>query len=59
MEQRQKYSKVKFFTCPKTFFTWAGMDFPLHDDGKQMEDEDEKEEEAEDEEEINGTNKYK
>ena len=55
----------KIFTCPKTFFTWAGIDFPLHDDNKQREDEEEKEEEEEEEkekeedkEEVNVTNKY-
>ena len=68
MELQQRYKKVRFFTCPKTFFTWAGIDFPLHDDDKQKEDEEEKEEEEEEEEEdeqeenedeVNVTNNYK
>ena len=58
---KQRYKKVRFFTCPKTFFIWAGIDFPLHDDDKYKDDEEEKEEEEEeeDEEEVNVTNKYK
>ena len=62
MELQQRYKKVRFFTCPKTFFLWAGIDFPLNDDDKQKEDEEEKDtekEEDQDEEEVNVTNRYK
>ena len=45
MELQQRYKQVRFFTCSKTFFIWAGIDFPLYDDDKQKEDEEEKEEE--------------
>ena len=53
MELQQWYKKVRFFTCPKTFSTWAGFGFPLHDDDKEEEDEEEREqgEEAEENEE--------
>ena len=67
MELQQRYKKVRFFTCLKTFFIWAGIDFPFHNADKQKEDEDDKEEEAEkeeeeqeeDEEKVNFANKYK
>ena len=39
---QQRYKKVRFFTCPKTFFEWAGIDFSLHDDDKWKEGEEEK-----------------
>ena len=43
--------KVQDFHLPKTFFTWAGIDSPLSDDGKEEgeEDEQEKKEKEEDE----------
>ena len=53
MELQQRHKKVRFFTCPKTFFTWPGSGFPLHDDDKEEdkkeegEEDDEKEEEEE------------
>ena len=58
------YKKLTFFTCHKTFFIWAGVDFPLYDDNRQKEDEEEKEEEEEKkeeekEEEVNVINSYK
>ena len=64
MELQQRYKKVRFFTYPKTFFIWAGIDFPLYDDNRQKEDEEEKEEEEEEkeeekEEEVNIINSYK
>ena len=71
MELQQRYKKVRFFPFSKTSLTWAGIDFPLHDDDKQKEDEEameeeeeeedeeEEDEEEEDEEEVNVTNKYK
>ena len=40
----QRYEKIRFFTCPKTFSTWVGFGFPLHDDDKEEEDEEEGEE---------------
>ena len=43
--------KVRFFTCPKTFFPLAGFVFPLHDDDKEEYKVEEGEEEEEDEEE--------
>ena len=62
MELQQRFKKVRLFTCPQTFFTWAGIDFPLHDYDKK-EDEEEKEEEEDEEEEekeeeVTVTNKY-
>ena len=55
MELQERYKKVRFFTFPKTFFTWAGFGFPLiHDDDKEEdkeEDEEDEEEEEEDKEE--------
>ena len=52
MELKQWYKKVRFFTCPKTFFSWAGFGFPLHADDKEEDEEEEgEEEEKEDEEE--------
>ena len=41
----RKVQQVRFFTCPKTFFTWADFCFLLHDDDK---------EEVEEEEEVQG-----
>ena len=52
MELQQSYKKVRFFTFPKIFFTWAGVDFPLHNDDKEGE---EVEEEEEDDEEVRGS----
>ena len=48
---QQRYKKVRFFTCPKTFFTWTGFGFSLHDDDKEEDEEEvgEDEEEKEDE----------
>ena len=40
--------KVRFFTCAKTFFTWTGFGFRLHDmeeDEEEGEDEEDWEEE--------------
>ena len=51
MELQQRYKKVRLFTYLKTFSTWAGIDFPLHDDDKQKKDEEEKEKEKDEEEE--------
>ena len=62
-----KEQEGKILTCPKAFFTWAGIDFPLPDDHKvegeeeeeQKEEEDaeekEEEEEEEDEKKVQGT----
>ena len=52
MELQQRYKKVRFFTCPKTFFTWAGFGLPLHDDVKEEDEKEEGEEEDEKEEEV-------
>ena len=41
---QQRYKKVRFFTCPKTFSTWTGFGFSLHDDDKKEEEEEVKEE---------------
>ena len=38
-----KVQEDKILTWPNTFFTWAGINFPLHDE----EDKEEKEEEEE------------
>ena len=52
MKLQERYKKVRFFTFPKTFFTWAGFGFPLlHDDDKE---EDDKKDEEEEEEEVEG-----
>ena len=49
MELQERYKQVRFFTCPKTFFTWAGFGFPLHDDDmkEDKDEEDDFEEEQE------------
>ena len=49
MELKQWYKKVRFFTCPKTFFSWAGFGFPLHADDKEEDEEEEGEEDEDDE----------
>ena len=53
MRKHQRYKKVRFFTCPKTFSMCTGFGFPLHDDDKEEyeEEEDDEEEVEEDEEE--------
>ena len=35
MELKHLYKKVRFFSYPMTFFTTAGIDFPLRDDDKE------------------------
>ena len=49
---QQRYKKAIFCTYPKTFSTWTGFGFSLHDDDKKEDEEEEeevKEEEKEDE----------
>ena len=58
MELQQRYKKVRFFTCPKTFFTWASIDFPLYDDEDEEEEENGQEEDKEEEYATNDFNKY-
>ena len=53
---QQRYKKVRFFTYPKTFSTWTGFGFSLHDDDKK-EDEEEEEEVKEEEKEDEGKEK--
>ena len=43
-----KLQEGKIFNLHQDFLSWAGVDFPLHDDDKK-EDKDEEEEEEEDE----------
>ena len=46
MELQQRYKKVRYFSSPRTFFTWAGFGFRLHDvDEEEYEVEDGEEEE--------------
>ena len=57
MELQQWYKKVRCFTCPKTFFKWAGFGFPLHDgdkeeDEKKVGEEEEDDQEEEEEEQV-------
>ena len=46
---QQRYKKAIFCTYPKTFSTWTGFGFSLHDDDKKEEEEEVKGEEKEDE----------
>ena len=65
IELQQRFKKIRLFNCPQTFFTWAGIDFPLHDydkkedeEKKEEEEDEEDEEKEEDEEEVTVTNRY-
>ena len=51
---QQRYKKVRFFTYPKTFSTWTGFGFSLHDDDKEDDKEEEEVEEDEEENEDKG-----
>ena len=39
---KQSCKTGKIFHLPQDLFTWAGIDFPLHDDDKQKEGKEEK-----------------
>ena len=40
-----RYKKVRFFTCPRAFFTWTDSGFSLYNDDKEEDKEEEEDEE--------------